>query len=202
LKGSLVWTPVQSVVDALNDAFYEAFEFIPSTGEGYLFGLDISGSMFGGSVIGSPNLYPAEVSACMALAVAKRESNYFMFGFDNYPKPLKISPSMRLDGVLKAMRDLKWSAGGTNTALPMEYALQHRLAVDKMVVFTDNEVNQGKQHVSQALAKYRQGMNKPNTALIVCATSVTDFTVADPKDPRQMDIVGFDSAAPQLIQQF
>lgn len=201
-KGSLTWTPVQQVVDALNDAFYASFDFIPTTGEGYLFGLDISGSMFSGIVSGSTNLYPAEVSACMALAVAKRETNYEMFGFDNQPKPLKISPRMRLDGVLKAMRDLRWTSGSTNCALPMEYALQHGYTgVNKFVVFTDNEVNRGEQHAAQALAKYRAKHVK-NAKLIVCATSVTDFTIADPKDPGMMDIVGFDSSAPQLIQSF
>lgn len=201
-KGSLTWTPAQQINDALNDAFYEAFDFIPSTGEGYLFGLDISGSMFGGSVIGADGLFPAEVSACMALAVAKRESNYEMFGFDTRPKPLKISPSMRLDGVLKAMRDLRWFSGGTDCSLPMTYALEQKYSgVNKFCVFTDNETYAGRIQPVQALAQYRARYVK-DAKLIVCGTSVTSFTIADPKDPGMLDIVGFDSAAPQLIQSF
>jgi 60 kDa SS-A/Ro ribonucleoprotein len=33
----------------------------------------------------------------------------------------------------------------------------------------------------------------------VIATSVSSFTIADPKDSGMLDIAGFDSAAPQLI---
>lgn len=201
-KGSLTWKPVQQVIDALNDSFYEAFSFIPSTGEGYLFGLDISGSMFGGSVVGAPGLFPAEVSAVMALAVAKRESNYEMFGFDTSPKPLKLSPSMRLDDVLKAMRNLRWSSGGTDCSLPMLYAIDQKYTgVNKFCVYTDNETYAGRMQPVQALARYRERYVK-DAKLIVCGTSVTNFTIADPKDPGMLDIVGFDSAAPQLIQSF
>lgn len=202
LKGSLSWTPSRAVIDALNDAFYEAFHFIPSTGQGYLFGMDISGSMFGSQVIGAPGMTAAEVSACMALAVAKREQNYEMFGFDTRPKPLKISPSMRLDGVVQAMRNLHWSSGGTDCSLPMTYAIDNKIdGVDKFCVYTDNETYAGRMQPVQALAQYRKKYNR-DAKLIVCGTSVTNFTIADPKDPGMLDVVGFDSAAPQLIQSF
>jgi 60 kDa SS-A/Ro ribonucleoprotein len=201
-KGSLTWTANQAVVDALNDAFYDAFEFIPTTGQGYLFGMDISGSMFSSQVSGTPGMTAAEVSACMALAVAKRESNYEMFGFDTRPKPLKISPSMRLDGVIKAMRDLRWSGGGTDCSLPMTYAIDNKISgVDKFCIYTDSETYAGHMQPVQALAQYRAKFSK-NAKLIVCGTSVTNFTIADPKDPGMLDVVGFDSSVPQLIQSF
>jgi 60 kDa SS-A/Ro ribonucleoprotein len=201
-KGSLVWKPVTQITDALDAAMYDAFDFIPSTGEGYMLGLDISGSMFGGSVIGCPGLYPAEVSAVMALAVAKRENNYQMFGFDREPKPLSLSPNMRVSDVLKAMKDLHWSAGSTDCSMPMTYAMQQNNGnVDKFCVWTDNETYAGKMQPVQALAQYRKKYNK-NAKLIVCATSVTGFSIADPKDPGMLDIVGFDASAPALIQSF
>jgi 60 kDa SS-A/Ro ribonucleoprotein len=147
-------------------------------------------------------LFPAEVSAVMALAVAKRESNYEMFGFDTRPKPLKLSPKMRLDDVLKAMRDLRWSSGGTDCSLPMTYALENKMdGVNKFCVYTDNETYAGRIQPVQALAQYRARYVK-NAKLIVCGTSVTNFSIADPKDPGMLDIVGFDSSAPQLIQTF
>jgi 60 kDa SS-A/Ro ribonucleoprotein len=36
----------------------------------------------------------------------------------------------------------------------------------------------------------------------VIGTSVSKFTIADPKDGGMLDIAGFDSAAPQIISQF
>lgn len=45
-------------------------------------------------------------------------------------------------------------------------------------------------------------MNKPQCAQVVIGTSVSNFTVADPKDPLQLDCAGFDSAAPAIIADY
>lgn len=199
-KGSLTWTPVQQVVDALNDAFYDSFNYIESTGQNFLIGVDCSGSMFGARVSGAPNLTAAEVAGVMALAVAKRESNYWIGGFNTRMSELKISPSMRLDKVLNVMQRFSW--GGTDCALPMLHAMEHKMdSVNKFVVITDNETWAGHIQPVEALARYRKTYVK-DAKLIVCGTSTTKFTIADPKDPGMLDIVGFDSSAPQLIQQF
>jgi len=199
-KGSLTWTPVQQVLDALNDAFYESFEFIESTGKGHLIGVDCSGSMFGARVTGANNLTAAEVAGVMALAVAKREPNYWIGGFNHKMGELKITPAMRLDKVLKVIQAFSW--GSTDCSLPMTHALEHKMdGVEKFVVITDNETYAGRMQPVEALARYRKQYVK-NAKLIVCGTSTTNFTIADPKDPGMLDIVGFDSAAPQLIQSF
>jgi 60 kDa SS-A/Ro ribonucleoprotein len=36
----------------------------------------------------------------------------------------------------------------------------------------------------------------------VVAMTATDFSIADPKDPHSLDVVGFDSALPGLIAEF
>jgi 60 kDa SS-A/Ro ribonucleoprotein len=64
----------------------------------------------------------------------------------------------------------------------------------------DNEVNTGV-HPTQLLNQYRATVN-PNAKLLVCAMTVTNFSVADPRDPGQLDVVGFDAALPQLIRNF
>ena len=199
-KGSLTWRADGKVVDALNDAFYNSFNYVESTGENYLLGVDCSGSMFGSRVIGANNLTAAEVSAVMALAVAKRESNYWIGGFNTKMGELKITPNMRLDAVLNVMRRFSW--GGTDCALPMLHAMQNGMNnVNKFVVYTDNETWAGRTQPTEALKQYRAKHVK-DAKLIVCGTSATNFTIADPKDPGMLDIVGFDSSAPQLIQQF
>jgi 60 kDa SS-A/Ro ribonucleoprotein len=198
-KGSLSWKPDQRVLDALNDSFYESFNFVPSTGEGYLFGIDISGSMTGGSCAGLSNLAPYEGAAVMAMAIARREKNYFMGGFSNTFKELKITPSMRLDTALRAVQG---PFGSTDCSLPMIYARQQRMkGVDKFVVITDNETYGGHIQPVQALRDYRSAYGR-NAKLIVMAMTATPFTIADPKDPGMLDVVGFDASAPQIVQQF
>lgn len=199
-KGSLTWKPEQRILDALNDAFYDSFQYIPSTGQNFLLGVDCSGSMFSASVSGAPNLTAAEVAGVMALAIAKRESNYWIGGFNRKMSELEISPNMRLDEALKVIQKFNW--GTTDCSLPMLHAMEHKMNnVNKFVVITDNETYAGRMQPVEALARYRKQCVS-DAKLIVCGTSVTDFTIADPKDPGMLDIVGFDSAAPQLIQTF
>lgn len=200
-KGSLIWRPEQKILDALDDAFYDAFNYVESTGQNYLLGVDCSGSMFGAQVSGAPNLTAAEVAGVMALAVAKREPNYWIGGFNHRMGELKITPHMRLQEALRIIQAFNW--GSTDCALPMFHAIDNRMEnVDKFVVITDNETYAGRRgHPSEALRQYREKYSK-NSKLIVCGTSVTNFTIADPKDPGMLDIVGFDSSAPQLIQTF
>jgi len=197
-KGSMTWRVSQKVVDALNDAFYASFKNIEPSGENYLLGIDCSGSMFGARCMGINNLTSAEAAAVMALATAKVESNYWIGGFDTTMSELKISPNMRLDQVLKIMQHFNW--GGTDCAQPMLYALKHKMNVDKFCVYTDNETWAGRIQPVQALKQYRDQYGKGK--LIVAGTSTTNFSIADPKDAGMLDIVGFDSAAPQLISQF
>lgn len=198
-KGSLTWTPDQRVIDALNDAFYAAFDVQEKTTDSYLVGVDCSGSMFGAHVNGSPNLTAADVAGVMALAVVKNQPNYWIGGFNTKMGELKISPSMRLDEVLRIMQRFSW--GGTDCALPMLHAAQHKMDVDRFCVLTDNETWAGHIQPVQALRDYRQKFNRP-AKLVVIGTSVSEFTIADPKDSGMLDIAGFDSAAPQLIATF
>ena len=67
------WTPVPEVVDALDAAFYTAFENVEPTGKRLLLALDVSGSMAGGSVAGVPGLAPRDASAALALVTAATE---------------------------------------------------------------------------------------------------------------------------------
>ena len=111
---------------------------------------------------------------------------------------LKISPNMRLDQVLRVMQNFNW--GGTDCAQPMLHAMKHKMNVDKFCVYTDNETWAGRIHPTQALKQYRDQYGKGK--LIVVGTSATNFSIADPKDAGMLDVVGFDSATPQLISQF
>lgn len=54
----------------------------------------------------------------------------------------------------------------------------------------------------EALKKYRTEMNIPDAKLVVCGMTSTGFTIADPTDPGMLDVVGFDSAVPDLVRSF
>lgn len=198
-KGSLAWDVNNQMKDVLTDAFYGAFKTVEPTGQNYLLGVDCSGSMFDCQATGT-SLTAAEVSACMALVTARVESNYWIGGFNTAMAELKISPKQTLDQVLTIMRNFDW--GGTDCAQPMLHAMKAGMTnVDKFVVYTDNETWAGHVHPTEAIKRYRE-KHVGNAKVIVCGTSVTEFTIADPNDPGMLDLCGFDASCPQLISAF
>lgn len=196
---ALSWTPAREIVDALDEAFYLAFESVEPTGKTHLLALDVSGSMGGGAIAGVPGLTPRVASAAMALATAKVEPRFHVMAFGSTFMPLSISPRQRLDDVVKTVDNLPFS--GTDCALPMIWATKNEVEVDTFVVYTDNETWAGNIHPFQALAEYRQKMGR-KAKLIVVGMTATGFTIADPNDPGMLDVVGFDAAAPQVMADF
>jgi 60 kDa SS-A/Ro ribonucleoprotein len=198
LRGQHAWTPVPRIVDALDDAFYLAFDSVERTGKRYLVGVDVSGSMSQWTVAGTP-LSACEAATAMAMVTMATEESVTPMAFADEFRKLRLSPKMRLKDALRHTQDQNF--GGTDCALPMLFAAQQGLEVDVFVVLTDNETWAGRIHPSQALQQYRQKTGIP-AKLIVAGMCSNGFTIADPKDPRMLDIVGFDASAPQAMREF
>jgi 60 kDa SS-A/Ro ribonucleoprotein len=197
-KGKLSWEPVASVVDALDGAFYAAFKAVEPTGKRTMLALDCSDSMTWVKVAGMP-ITPREAVAAMALVTANVEPQHFICGFSNGYMPLTVSPRQRLDDVVKYIA--KQNASSTDCAAPMLFATKNGLPVDVFVIYTDNETNSGAMHPTKALAQYRKKTGIPAKLVTVAATS-TGFTIADPNDAGQLDVVGFDTSTPAVIADF
>jgi 60 kDa SS-A/Ro ribonucleoprotein len=211
------WSPVREVVDALDAAFYDAFENVVPTGKRLLLALDVSGSMTWGQVGGVPGLAPRDASAAMALVTAATERRYEIVGFfagqggfksarpgrfaghADGLTPLHISPRRRLDDAVKAVSSLP--IGGTDCALPMLYAQALQREVDTFAIYTDSETWAGYIHPVQALREYRRASGI-DARLVVVGMVSNGFSIADPVDPGMLDVVGFDTATPQLIADF
>ncbi len=215
--GRGVWNPVREVIDALDAAFYTAFENVEPTGKRLLIALDVSGSMVGGQVAGVPGLTPRDASAALALVTAATESRYEIVGFfvgtGGFRKrrggrfaghadgltPLQLSPRQRLDDAVKTVSGLPF--GGTDCALPMLYAQAFQREIDTFVIYTDSETWAGDIHPAQALREYRHASGI-DARLVVVGMVSNEFSIADPADPGMLDVVGFDTAKPQLIADF
>ncbi len=212
-RGSGTWTPVREIVDALDAAFYASFGNVESTGKRWVLALDVSGSMDHGTVSGIPGLTPRVASAAMAMVTAATEKSHQMIAFtaatggvggrwgggESGITPLSFSPRQRLDDVVKTTSALPM--GGTDCALPMIWALKNKIEADVFVVYTDSETWHGKIHPAQALREYRERMGIA-AKLIVVGMVANEFTIADPNDAGMLDVIGFDTATPQLIADF
>jgi 60 kDa SS-A/Ro ribonucleoprotein len=196
-RGGKTWTPTPEVVAALEDAFYLAFDIIEPTGKRFLFGIDVSGSM--SSLINNTNVSCRSAAACMAMVGMRTEPQSYAFGFTDRFQDLGITAGDRLEEVERKVHHRNF--GRTDCSVPMVHALSHRLEVDAFVVLTDNETYDGRTHPTVALESYRKKTGI-DAKLIVVGMAVNDFSVADPADAGQMNVCGFDTAAPGIIANF
>lgn len=211
-----LFSPVRKVVDALDDAFYLSFGAVEPTGKRLILALDVSGSM--GSPLNKSPLTCREACAVLAMVTARVEADYTVLGFssggthkmtgrgsqwgahyDQGISELAVSPRQRLDDVVRYMEKLPF--GGTDCALPALWAAQQKDPYDGIFIYTDNETWAGSVHPSQALRDYRQKIARPVRQVVVGMVA-TSFTIADPKDPLQLDVVGFDLNTPSALSQF
>lgn len=210
-RGSLTWTPVAAINDALDAAFYLAFQNVEPTNKSIMLALDVSGSMGAGNCAGVPGLDPRTGAAAMALITANVEPNAFIVGFTAGESrtqhrgygaaitPLDITPQRRLDDVVRYMSGLQF--GGTDCALPMVYAKEQKLKTEAFIVYTDSETWAGNIHPKQALDEFRNTSGIAAKSIVVGMVG-NPFTIADPNDSGMMDVVGFDTAAPAVMADF
>jgi 60 kDa SS-A/Ro ribonucleoprotein len=83
----------------------------------------------------------------------------------------------------------------------MRYAQAKEKEIDTFVIYTDSETWAGDIHPEDALRDYRRASGIDARLVVVGMTS-NGFSIADPADPGMLDVVGFDTAAPQLISEF
>ena len=212
VRGKNTWISVPQVVDALDAAFGRSFSQAPQTNKRLYLGIDVSGSMGHGEVAGVPGLTPRMAAAAMAMAIARREPNYYMAGFAASPdshytmnrnapvmSPLDITASDSISDAMQKAKDLPF--GRTDCALPMLHAMEMKMNVDCFIILTDSETWAGNIHPVEALRQYRRQSGIPAKLVVVGMVS-NPFTIADPDDAGMMDVVGFDSAVPELITDF
>ncbi|HLO97423.1 MAG TPA: TROVE domain-containing protein [Fimbriimonas sp.] len=199
VRSDATWKPVRAIVDELDSAFYATFKSVASTGKRLVLGLDVSGSMAGTMVAGVAGLDCRSACGAMALITETRESAVTHLAFDTDVYKLDLSQSMRLDKVVKLLE--KTGGGGTDCAAPIQYAIKHRIPVDAFVIYTDSETWEGHQHPSQAMNAYRNAMGI-DAKLVVVAMASNRCSIGDPRDPRVLNVVGFDASVPGLISEF
>lgn len=209
------WTPDRRISDALDAAFYAAFDAVEPAGKRTLLALDVSGSM-GSQVSGLP-LSCREATGALAMVIAATEPHTEIVGFTSlsgaYSFPgrarsawgygggggiskLDISPRRRLDDNLRVISNLPF--GGTDCALPMVWAKNAKESFDTFQVYTDGETWAGNIHVDEALEQYRQSSGI-DARLEIVAMTANGTSLCNPQDARQLDVSGFDSTVPQLL---
>ena len=196
-RGTATWKPIGRISSALEDAFYLSFGNVVPTNKRIMYGLDVSSSMQSGGVLGSDQLKPCEVTAAMSMVLVRTEPDHMVMAFAGSFIDIGITPKTSLT---EAIKKASFYNGSTDCSVPINYAIKNKLPIDAFVIYTDNETWAGQNHPMQALKEYQQKLGIP-AKLISVATSSTEITIAE-QSPFTMNVLGFDAAAPHIINDF
>ena len=198
-RGKLTWTVNENIVKVLEKAFYAAFSFVAPTGKKFCLAVDVSGSMRQ-PVIGASSIEARDASAAMMLLTAKTEKEFEVVAFSEGLTKLNVNKEDTLETAIAECSRLDFSC--TDCALPMKWAMDNKKKFDVFIVYTDSETYYGTIHPSVALQQYREYTKNPEVRLIVVGMVSNGFSIADPKDPLMMDVIGFDTEAPKAMANF
>lgn len=199
VRGKGEWSVAPRVVEALDEGFYLAFRNIEPIGKNFYLGVDVSGSMSWGNIAGCPGITPCIGAAAMAMVTAHSEENFYVAGFSHQLVEIPVTKRDRLTDVAHKFQMANF--GGTDCAQPVLDANARNMKVDAFVIYTDGETWAGNIHAAQALDRYRQKTGIASKMIVVGMVS-NDVTVADSADGGSLNVVGFDSATPQIIAEF
>lgn len=215
VRGGKTWTPIPSVLSALEDAYDACFANIEPTGKRILVAVDVSGSMSRATCVGTP-IAASSAAAAMAITLARAEPNAVVVRFDTAVRD--VMPVTRRTGIASIERA---TGGGTDCASPILWASgkphvdrfafhsdrpssvlgSHRQRFDAFVFLTDAETWAGQIHANQALEAYRRKFGI-NSKLVCCAMAANHANIVDPRDPRQLGCAGLDANLPSIVAEF
>lgn len=201
------WDVESVILDALNEGFHQSFKSIEPAGKRTMLAIDVSHSM--SAKANGLDLSCAQVSAAMAMTIARTEPAHIIRGFTSNTHDwsgrnsgltdLGISARTDLATAMRRVERNNW--GGTDCSLPITWAMEQNVAVDTFVVITDNDTWAGDIHPFEALKEYRRKTGI-DARMAVLGVQATDFTIADPSDAGMLDFCGFDSNAPRVLADF
>ena len=145
-----------------------------------------------------PPAIPSNVTICAFAHTLTELTNAVVGYMDATTDPATGLPTMTIADALTLV-DLPFSS--TDCALPMIRALENNEQVDAFVIYTDSETYMGNIHPQVALEQYRAATGI-NAKLIVVGMTSNCLTIADPKDLNTLNLAGFDTATPRLINDF
>jgi len=187
--GSLTWEPLPQIVTALDAAFEASFVNVVPLDKRILIAVDTSGSMSGhGSVAGVVGLTPLQAAAAAAVCYLRTQTDAHIIGFDTQVRELGALAGSTMSGLLHRLET--WRGGGTDAAIPLDYALKHNLTIDALLMLTDSMSWSGAPHPAIAMQRLRQ---KTGVAVrwVMVQTTATGTQLSDPQDVDAMEMAGF-----------
>jgi 60 kDa SS-A/Ro ribonucleoprotein len=195
LKGKLIWPVNNTILNALEEAFYVSFQAVEGTGKKILHAVDCSGSMIC-KIASVPQISSCEAVGTLVMEAVRREHKYAkemkakgtpvdnlqeVMLFSKSGNKVTISPDMKLEQVMKIIQS---DYQTTDCSQPIIKALEEYRKTngksgcyDLFIVYTDNETYaSGSKHPSELLDEYIKETGL-QSRLVIYATTPTMNTI-------------------------
>lgn len=203
--GSLTWAVNPYISQALEDAFYLSFESVSTVEEkSYLIAVDLNGAM-NAPVIGSPTISALDAAAALAMATVRCGDQCSVVAFsskegtplqgvglretDSLPDVLEkfavISPG-KVD-CSRLLKEATEAKNGGSSVLP-------KTSFDVFIVYTGFKTDFSKD-AADLLHEYDK-----RSRFVLCSLSNSLFQTS--LNPKLLEIAGFDSHTPNIINEF
>ncbi len=196
-RESLEWEPVANVADALDRAFYLAFDNLEPVGKRIYFAID-AGAALGQCTCAGPWQMPAAKAAAALAMTFAREPHCSITAFDDRIRRVQATAQDRIERVSQA---IERAPRESDASLPMQDAFERGLAVDAFVLVTGNPAWTGGRDPVAALERYRRRSGIA-ARLVMIALAAGQRSVADSNDAFRMEVAGFDASVPRVVSHF
>lgn len=189
------FTPSGEVLNVLEDALELSWSTVEPLNRSVLVAVDDSGSM--GQASGAAELSAFEAGLALAMWYRRTERRCQLVSFTDRgsTREINVSPRATWNELVNSIRR---EARGTDCAEPIAWLNRKRGDAEVIVEITDGESWSGPTHTAEELGRLRQRVGHP-VAFVAAAVTATKGTIADPKDPHSLNVVGFDPTVPEAI---
>lgn len=127
------------VLSALEEALSHSLENLPKLNGMTVIAIDTSGSMEE-PISRHSRVTCADIARLLAVLASKICEDYIVYTFDTELRKVTFSGG---NGVIHTALHIPVLGGGTNLLLPLEEMLDQKLNADRLLLFSDNEINYG-----------------------------------------------------------
>ncbi|XP_061588888.1 60 kDa SS-A/Ro ribonucleoprotein [Cololabis saira] len=195
-QGKKKWEPDDSVLQALESAFYKSFMNVEPVGKRLLVAVDVSTSL--SSVVPGTAVSTAVAAAAVTMIFARTEVDTHVLAFsEGTVAPCSLSAQMTLAETTAEL--VKLPTGSTDCTLPITWAVENGKSVDVFIILTNNPCWTLTASPVESLKKHREASGAASK-LVMCGLTSTGHTIADTEDRGVLSVCGLDLGALSVIR--
>lgn len=125
-------------LDVLENAIEYSVENLPKLKGKTVIAIDVSGSMRN-SISNKSTVKCSDIARLLAVLASKICEEYIVYTFDTSLNQVTFS---KRGGIIETAMSLPFDGGGTNITLPLQEMINNNIQADRLLIFSDNEINQ------------------------------------------------------------